>query len=173
MFLVDKKVLVQMPQFIYTMKGLGKAYPPDQVVFKDIWLSFYYGAKIGIIGSNGIGKSTLLKIMAGLDPNYMGEAVLTPWVLGRLSRAGAWSSTRRRRCWATSKRAWRRFARCSIASTRSMRSSAKNSLPRKWTESSKSRPKCRTRSTRPAPGIWTRRSNRRWMRCACLRPMPT
>ncbi|HUR21249.1 MAG TPA: energy-dependent translational throttle protein EttA [Vicinamibacterales bacterium] len=63
-----------MAQFIYTMKGLGKVYPPDQVVFKDIWLSFFYGAKIGIIGSNGTGKSTLLKIMAGLDPNYLGEA---------------------------------------------------------------------------------------------------
>jgi ATP-binding cassette ChvD family protein len=58
------------------MKGLGKVYPPDQVVFKDIWLSFFYGAKIGIIGSNGAGKSTLLKIMAGLDPNYLGEAFL-------------------------------------------------------------------------------------------------
>jgi sulfate-transporting ATPase len=63
-----------MAQFIYTMKGLGKVYPPDQVVFKDIWLSFFYGAKIGIIGGNGAGKSTLLKIMAGLDPNYLGEA---------------------------------------------------------------------------------------------------
>jgi energy-dependent translational throttle protein EttA len=66
-----------MPQFIYTMKALGKIYPPDSVVFKDIWLSFYYGAKIGIIGSNGSGKSTLLKIMAGLDPDYQGEAVLS------------------------------------------------------------------------------------------------
>ena len=66
-----------MPQFIYTMKGLGKVYPPDAVVFKDIFLSFYYGAKIGVIGSNGSGKSTLLKIMAGLDPHYLGEAVLS------------------------------------------------------------------------------------------------
>ena len=63
-----------MAQFIYTMKGLGKVYPPDQVVFKDIWLSFLPGAKIGVIGSNGTGKSTLLKIMAGMDPHYLGEA---------------------------------------------------------------------------------------------------
>ena len=63
-----------MAQFIYTMKGLGKVYPPDQVVFKDIWLSFLPGAKIGVIGSNGAGKSTLLKIMAGMDPHYLGEA---------------------------------------------------------------------------------------------------
>jgi ATP-binding cassette ChvD family protein len=56
------------------MKGLGKVHQPDQVVFKDIWLSFLPGAKIGVIGTNGSGKSTLLKIMAGLDPNYLGEA---------------------------------------------------------------------------------------------------
>ena len=66
-----------MPQIIYTMKGLGKTYPPDSVVFKDIWLSFFHGAKIGIIGSNGSGKSTLLKIMAGLDHDYHGEATLS------------------------------------------------------------------------------------------------
>ena len=63
-----------MSQFIYTMKGLGKAYPPDQVVFSDIWLSFLWGAKIGVLGGNGAGKSTLLRIMAGLDRNYLGEA---------------------------------------------------------------------------------------------------
>ncbi len=63
-----------MAHFIYTMKGLGKMYPPDQKVFDDIWLSFIYGAKIGIIGGNGAGKSTLMKIMAGVDPNYTGEA---------------------------------------------------------------------------------------------------
>jgi len=66
-----------MAQFIYTMKALGKVYQPDQVVFKDIWLSFLYGAKIGVIGGNGAGKSTLLKIMAGLDSEYNGEATLS------------------------------------------------------------------------------------------------
>jgi ATP-binding cassette ChvD family protein len=66
-----------MAQFIYTMKGLGKIYPPDSVVFQDIWLSFLYGAKIGVIGANGAGKSTVLKIMAGLEKNYQGEATLS------------------------------------------------------------------------------------------------
>jgi len=66
-----------MSQFIYTMKGLGKVYPPDSVVFQDIWLSFLYGAKIGVIGANGSGKSTLLRIMAGLDHQYQGEATLS------------------------------------------------------------------------------------------------
>jgi ATP-binding cassette ChvD family protein len=63
-----------MPQFIYTMKGLGKVHQPDQVVLKDIWLSFYYGAKIGVLGLNGAGKSSLLRIMSGEDKNFTGEA---------------------------------------------------------------------------------------------------
>jgi len=63
-----------MPQFIYTMKGLGKVHQPDHVVLKDIWLSFYFGAKIGVLGLNGAGKSSLLKIMAGEEKNFIGEA---------------------------------------------------------------------------------------------------
>jgi energy-dependent translational throttle protein EttA len=63
-----------MPQFIYTMKGLGKVHPPDTKVLEDIWLSFYFGAKIGVLGLNGAGKSSLLKIMAGEDTSYLGEA---------------------------------------------------------------------------------------------------
>src|SRR5215203_4474001 len=62
------------PQFVYTMKGLGKVYPPDSQVLKDIWLSFLPGAKIGVLGLNGAGKSTLLKIMAGVETNFIGEA---------------------------------------------------------------------------------------------------
>jgi sulfate-transporting ATPase len=63
-----------MPQFIYTMKGLGKVHPPDAKVLEDIWLSFYFGAKIGVLGLNGAGKSSLLKIMAGEDTSFIGEA---------------------------------------------------------------------------------------------------
>jgi sulfate-transporting ATPase len=63
-----------MPQFIYTMKGLGKVHPPDTRVLDDIWLSFYFGAKIGVLGANGAGKSSLLKIMAGEDRSFLGEA---------------------------------------------------------------------------------------------------
>src|SRR5919109_1749154 len=63
-----------MPQFIYTMKGLGKVHPPDTKVLEDIWLSFYFGAKIGVLGANGAGKSSLLKIMAGDDRQFLGEA---------------------------------------------------------------------------------------------------
>ncbi|HMD35483.1 MAG TPA: energy-dependent translational throttle protein EttA [Vicinamibacterales bacterium] len=63
-----------MPQFIYTMKGLGKVHQPDTKVLEDIWLSFYCGAKIGVLGLNGAGKSSLLKIMAGEDHQFTGEA---------------------------------------------------------------------------------------------------
>ncbi|TAL15509.1 energy-dependent translational throttle protein EttA [bacterium] len=56
------------------MKGLGKVYPPKRQVLKDIWLSFLPGAKIGVLGLNGSGKSSLLKIMAGLDKDFIGEA---------------------------------------------------------------------------------------------------
>ena len=61
-------------QYIYTMKGLGKVHPPDSQVLKDIWLSFLPGAKIGVLGLNGAGKSSLLKIMAGEDQEFIGEA---------------------------------------------------------------------------------------------------
>ncbi|MEY4131494.1 MAG: energy-dependent translational throttle protein EttA [Actinomycetota bacterium] len=65
-------------QFIFTMHKVSRFYPPDREVLKDISLSFYPGAKIGVIGSNGSGKSSLLKIMAGIDDGYTGEARLSP-----------------------------------------------------------------------------------------------
>ena len=67
----DKKI-------IFSMVGVSKIYPPQKQVLKDIYLSFFYGAKIGIIGLNGAGKSTLLKIIAGLDNSYQGEVVFSP-----------------------------------------------------------------------------------------------
>jgi energy-dependent translational throttle protein EttA len=65
------------PQYIFTMRDLKRFYPPDREVLRGINLSFYPGAKIGVIGSNGSGKSSLLKIMAGADDGYSGEARLT------------------------------------------------------------------------------------------------
>ena len=67
----DKKI-------IFSMVGVSKVYPPQKQVLKDIYLSFFYGAKIGIIGLNGAGKSTLLKIIAGIDTSYQGEVVFSP-----------------------------------------------------------------------------------------------
>ncbi len=62
-------------EIIYTMKGVSKVYPPQKYVLKNIYLSYFYGAKIGILGLNGSGKSTLLKIMAGIDQDFLGEAL--------------------------------------------------------------------------------------------------
>lgn len=67
----DKKI-------IFSMVGVSKIIPPSRQILKDIYLSFYYGAKIGIIGLNGSGKSTLLKIIAGKDKSYNGEVVFSP-----------------------------------------------------------------------------------------------
>ena len=67
----DKKV-------IFSMVGVSKIYPPQKQVLKNIYLSFFYGAKIGIIGLNGSGKSSLLKIIAGIDKDYQGEVVFSP-----------------------------------------------------------------------------------------------
>jgi sulfate-transporting ATPase len=63
-----------MTQYVFVMKGLSKAYPGGKKVLNDIWLSFFPGAKIGIVGHNGSGKSTLLRIMAGQDKEFNGEA---------------------------------------------------------------------------------------------------
>ncbi|MEY4134925.1 MAG: hypothetical protein RL386_1275 [Bacteroidota bacterium] len=60
-------------KIIFSMEGVSKVYPPNKQVLKNIWLSFFYGAKIGVLGLNGSGKSTLLKIIAGLDQNYQGR----------------------------------------------------------------------------------------------------
>jgi energy-dependent translational throttle protein EttA len=65
-------------EFIYTMRRLGRFHPPDRQVLDNITLAFFPGAKIGVIGSNGSGKSSLLRIMAGEDDGYTGEARLTP-----------------------------------------------------------------------------------------------
>jgi len=63
-----------LADFIYTMKDVGKVVPPNRVILKGIWLSFFHGAKIGVLGLNGAGKSSLLRIMAGIDHEHLGEA---------------------------------------------------------------------------------------------------
>ncbi|HXV76752.1 MAG TPA: energy-dependent translational throttle protein EttA [Candidatus Polarisedimenticolaceae bacterium] len=63
-----------MPEFIYTMKDLKKVVPPKREILKGIWLSFFHGAKIGVLGLNGAGKSSLMRIMAGVDREFDGEA---------------------------------------------------------------------------------------------------
>lgn len=79
-----------MAQYVFTMQGVGKTVPPKREILKNIWLSFYPGAKIGVLGLNGSGKSSLLRIMAGIDKEFIGEAnPLTGTKIGYLSQEPA------------------------------------------------------------------------------------
>ena len=88
----DKKIIFSMVGLSKTIKQTNKQ------VLKDIYLSFFYGAKIGIIGLNGAGKSTLMKIIAGIDNDYQGEVVFSPgYTVGYLPQEP--NSTTTRPCW--------------------------------------------------------------------------
>jgi len=89
------------PQFIYVMKALTKVVPPSRVILNDIWISFYPGAKIGVLGSNGAGKSSLLRIMAGVDKDWNGGPGRRRGRRSATSRRSR-SSTRRSPCRGTS-----------------------------------------------------------------------
>ena len=74
-------------KIIFSMVGVSKIYPPQKQVLKNIYLSFFYGAKIGILGLNGSGKSSLLKIIAGLDKSFIGDVVMSPeYTVGYLAQ---------------------------------------------------------------------------------------
>ena len=74
-------------KIIFSMAGVSKVYPPQKQVLKNIYLSFFYGAKIGVLGLNGAGKSSLLRIIAGTDKNYQGEVVFSPgYTVGMLEQ---------------------------------------------------------------------------------------
>ena len=69
-----------MAQYVYTMRRVAKTVPPKRTILKNISLNFFPGAKIGVLGLNGAGKSSLLRIMAGVDDNYEGEVVRMPGI---------------------------------------------------------------------------------------------
>src|SRR5437660_10712836 len=69
-----------MAQYVYTMRRVAKVVPPKRTILKNISLNFFPGAKIGVLGLNGSGKSSLLKIMAGIDDNYEGEVIRMPGI---------------------------------------------------------------------------------------------
>ena len=156
-------------QYIYTMNGVSKIVPPKRQIIKDISLSFFPGAKIGLLGLNGAGKSTVLKIMAGVDKDFVGEARAAPGIkVGYLAQEplldpdqtvreaveeGVGEVLRRRPRWTRSTRPMPRKARTSTSSRPS--SSA-------WKRSSP--PAMRT--------PW--KTNWKWppTRCACRRGMP-
>lgn len=83
-------------KIIFSMSGVTQTYPPQKQVLKNIWLSFFYGAKIGVLGLNGSGKSSLLKIIAGLDQNFDGKVVFDKtYKIGYLSQSSAWMNPKR------------------------------------------------------------------------------
>ncbi|MDF7817127.1 energy-dependent translational throttle protein EttA [Runella sp. MFBS21] len=80
---------------IFSMSGVSKTIPPNRQIIKNIYLSFFYGAKIGVLGLNGAGKSTLLRIIAGIDKNYTGEVVFSPgYSVGMLEQEPKFDSTK-------------------------------------------------------------------------------
>ncbi len=150
------------PQFVYVMKGLSKTYPGGKQVLKDIWLSFYPGAKIGIVGVNGSGKSTLMRIMAGQDKEFTGEAWSADGVrMGYLPQEPQLDASKD--VLGNVMEGVAKKRRCSTATTRSLRITP-TKPPTRWRS-------CRTRSRRRACGISTARSRWRWTRCAV--PIPT
>ena len=80
---------IRMAQFIFTMNRVSKVVPPKRIILRDISLSFFPGAKIGVLGLNGSGKSTLLRIMAGADSEIEGEARPQPGIKIGMLLAGA------------------------------------------------------------------------------------
>ncbi len=87
--------IMSAEKIIYSMAGVGKIYPPNKQVLKDIYLSYFYGAKIGVLGLNGSGKSSLLRIMAGVDQNFLGEAKLSPgYTVGYLEQEPKMDATK-------------------------------------------------------------------------------
>ena len=162
------------PQFIYVMKGLRKVVPPSRIILDDIWLSFYPGAKIGVLGANGAGKSSLLRIMAGIDQEFQGEA----WAhkgtkIGYLPQEPQLdASLDVRGNVELAVKAQRDAARTS--STRSRMKFAEpmadDAMEKLLDEAGQAAGADRPRST---SGISTTRSRSRWTRCVCRRATPT
>ncbi len=85
---IGERMATNDKQVIFSLVGVGKVYPPKRQVLRDIYLGFYYGAKIGVLGLNGSGKSSLLKIIAGVDPNYVGRGDALEGLQRRAPRTG-------------------------------------------------------------------------------------
>ena len=151
------------------MRGLTRFYPPDREVLRGINLSFYPGAKIGVIGSNGSGKSSLLRIMAGEDDGFSGEARLTPgYTVGYLPQEPVLDESK------------------DVAGNVAEGVGEAKQMVDRYNEVCaafgdpdadidalrSSRPTSRPKSMRPGPGSSTALSRSPWMRCGCLRATP-
>ena len=141
-----------MAEFIYQMYQARKAHG-DKVILDDVTLSFYPGAKIGVVGPNGMGKSTLLKIMAGLEEVSNGDARLTPgYTVGILQQEPPLDDDKTvieniemafGEVKPTLMRSWLRWASCKTPSTRRTGGTSTASCRRPWTRCSAPIPTCR------------------------------
>lgn len=153
------------------MVGVSKAFQPNKNVLKDIYLSFFYGAKIGIIGLNGSGKSTLLKIIAGLEKSYQGEVVFSPgYSVGYLAQEPYLDDTK------TVKEVVMEGVQPIVDALANTKKSIRNSvcpsimkIRTRWIYFSPVRENCKISSTQLMHGIWTVNWNVRWMR-SVVRP---
>ena len=151
-------------EYIYSMYKLNRTSPPHKQVLKDISLSFYPGAKIGVLGLNGSGKSTLLRIMAGEDQEYRGEAQLAPGAsVGMLSQEPQLDESKD----------VRGNVEAGVAETRALLDRF-NELAANGTDGTADEfGRLQERSTPPTPGTSTPSSTRRCPRCACRPATPT
>lgn len=160
----DKKI-------IFSMVGVSKSFQNNKQVLKDIYLSFFYGAKIGIIGLNGSGKSTLMKIIAGLDKNYQGEVVFSPgYSVGYLAQEPQLDDTK------TVKEVVMEGVQQVVDTLAEYEEiNQKFGLPEyyedpeRWTPSLRVRPNCRISLMPPMRGTSTASWSGRWMPCAVRR----
>jgi sulfate-transporting ATPase len=155
-------------QYIYTMIGVSKIVPPKRQIIKDISLSFFPGAKIGLLGLNGAGKSTVLRIMAGVDSDYTGEARPQPGIkIGYLEQEPSW--IRSRPC----ARRWRRRGRIMSAQAELDEVYAAYSPTRTPISTSSPNRSASKHPRRATRTCWS--SNWKWppTRCACRRGTPT
>ena len=152
-------------QYVYTMYKLSRVHPPDKEVLKDISLSFLPGAKIGVLGLNGAGKSSLLRIMAGVDTEFRGEARLAPGAtVGLLEQEPQLDESKD----------VRGNVEEGVAETRALLDRF-NELAANYSDETADEfaaPAGADRRGRRA-GTSTRCSTPRWTRCACRRPMRT
>ena len=138
-------------EYIFTMRDLRKVVPPSREILKGIYLSFFPGAKIGVLGANGAGKSSLLRIMAGMDKDFLGDARPLPGTkIGFLPQEP--DSTRRRTSAATSWRVSASSRQCSTSSTNQRRFAEPMGDDEMTRLLEKQGKPCRTRST--SPGLW-------------------
>jgi ATPase subunit of ABC transporter with duplicated ATPase domains len=154
-------------QIIYSMIGVNKRYE-NKVVLKDIYLSYYYGAKIGVLGLNGAGKSSLLRIMAGVDSDYEGQINRSAgYSVGFLEQEPLVDSNLTVR--EVAEQGARQVTDLLASSIVSMKNWRKTFRRRRWRRCSSGRGKSRRSSTAWTPGTSTRSSIWRWTRCAAPR----